>query len=74
MVALLGTVLGIVLGLAFAWVVVDALRSDGITHFSLPVVELVVFVVLAGVAGVVAAIVPARDTTRVDVLAAITTE
>jgi putative ABC transport system permease protein len=73
-VALLGTVLGIVLGLAFAWVVVDALRSDGITHFSLPVVELVVFVVLAGVAGVVAAIVPARSAARVDVLAAITTE
>ncbi len=73
-VALLGTVLGIVLGLAFGWVVVDAIRSDGVNLFSVPVVELVAFVVVAGLAGVVAAVVPARSAAGVDVLAAITTE
>jgi putative ABC transport system permease protein len=73
-VALLGTLLGIALGVVFAWVVVDALRSDGVTDFAVPGTELVVFVVLAGLAGVVAAVVPARSAARVDVLAAITTE
>lgn len=73
-VALLGTVLGVVLGLVFGWVVVDAIRSDGVNLFSVPVVELVIFVVVAGLAGVVAAVVPARSAARVDVLAAITTE
>lgn len=73
-VALLGTVLGIVLGLAFGWVVVDALRSQGVDRFAVPSGELVAFVALAVVAGVVAAVLPARSAARVDVLAAITTE
>ncbi len=73
-VALLGTILGIGLGLLFSWVVVDALRSDGVDRFSVPVTELVVYVVLAGVAGVIAAIVPARSAAKVDILSAITTE
>ena len=73
-VALLGTGLGIVLGVAFGWVVVHALQSDGVDVFAVPVLELVVFVAIAAVAGVVAAVVPARSAARVDVLAAITTE
>ena len=73
-VSLLGTILGIALGLAFAWVVVRALRSDGISAFSVPVTELAAFVVLAALAGVAAAVLPARSAARVDVLAAITTE
>ncbi|MDA8359873.1 MAG: ABC transporter permease [Actinomycetota bacterium] len=73
-VALIGTILGIVLGIVFGWVVVDAIRSDGVNLFSVPVVELVLFVVVAALAGVVAALVPARSAARVDVLAAITTE
>jgi len=73
-VALLGTVLGIVLGLVFAWVVVDALRSDGVNQYAVPVGELLVFVVLAALAGVVAAVLPARAAAKVDLLVAIATE
>jgi len=73
-VALLGTLLGIFLGLVFGWVVVDAVRSDGVEVFSVPVVELGIFVGAAVLAGVLAAVVPARSAARVDVLAAITTE
>ncbi|HUA95765.1 MAG TPA: FtsX-like permease family protein, partial [Acidimicrobiales bacterium] len=73
-VSLLGTVIGIAVGLAFGWVVVDALRSQGIDRFAVPAGELVAFVVLAAVAGVAAAVVPARSAARVDVLAAIATE
>ncbi len=73
-VALLGTVLGIVLGPIFAWRVVDALRSDGVSQYAVAVGELVVFVVPAALAGVVAAVLSARAAARVDLLAAIATE
>jgi putative ABC transport system permease protein len=73
-VSLLGTVLGILVGLAFGWVVVDALRSQGIDRFAVPEGELVAFVALAAVAGVAAAVLPARSAARVDVLAALATE
>jgi putative ABC transport system permease protein len=73
-VALLGTGLGIVLGVVFGWVVVRALHSVGVDVFAVPVVELLAFFVVAGIAGVLAAVVPARSAARVDVLAAITTE
>jgi putative ABC transport system permease protein len=42
--------------------------------FSLPVFTLIVFFILAGIAGVVAAIPPARRAAKVDVLRAVTTE
>ena len=42
--------------------------------FTLPIVSLVIFFILAGVAGVVAAIPPARRAAKVDVLRAVTTE
>ena len=73
-VALLGTVLGIALGLAFGWAVVDALRSQGVDRFAVPSGELAAVVALAAVAGVAAAVLPARSAARVDVLAAVTTE
>lgn len=73
-VALFATVLGIVLGVTFGWVVVDSLRSAGVSEFSLPIGELLAFVVVASLAGVVAAVVPARSAAKIDVLAAIADE
>jgi len=68
-----GALLGVVIGVTFAGLVVAALSSDGIM-FSVPVVQLIVFVVLAVFAGLVAGIPPARRAARLDVLDAITTE
>lgn len=68
-----GSLLGVVIGVTFAGLVVAALSSDGIT-FSVPVVQLIVFVVLAVLAGLVAGVPPARRAARLDVLDAITTE
>jgi putative ABC transport system permease protein len=73
-VAVLGTVLGITVGLLFSWVVVQALRSDGLNDYAVPVTELAGFVALSVLAGIVAAVIPARSAARVDVLRAITTE
>jgi putative ABC transport system permease protein len=74
LIALLGTALGIAIGLVFGWVLSRALRSQGFTQFSIPFVSLLWICALAAVAGVVAAIWPARRAARLNVLAAIATE
>jgi putative ABC transport system permease protein len=73
-IAVLGAVVGVAVGLLWGWVFVTALDGQGITELSIPVLQLVVFLLLAVVAGVVAAWLPARRASRLDVLAAIATE
>jgi putative ABC transport system permease protein len=73
-IAVLGAVLGLAVGVFFGWTIVRALRSQGITEFTLPAGQLVVFVVAAGLAGILAAVLPGRRAARVDVLRAIATE
>jgi len=73
-ITVLGAVLGLVVGTFFGWTLVRALHSQGITTFRLPVGSLIVFVVLAAIAGVVAAIFPGIRAARIDILRAITTE
>ena len=65
--------LGLVLGLFFAFVVIQALEGEGIT-FSLPIGQIVSLMVFAIVVGIVAAIFPARRASRLDVLHAISYE
>lgn len=72
-VALLGTFLGLVIGLFFGWALVQALKNEGINVLRIPVTQLVVVTVIATIAGVVAAIFPARRAARLDVLKAIAT-
>jgi putative ABC transport system permease protein len=69
----IGAILGTVLGIAFAVIVSRPLADQGFV-FILPVGWLVVFFVLAAIAGVLAAIPPARRAAKVDVLRAVTTE
>ena len=57
--ALIGTALGMVLGILLAVVVTQALADEGLV-FSVPVVSLIVFVIVAIIAGMLAAIFPAR--------------
>lgn len=71
--SLLGAVMGIVLGLGLGWVIVFALRDQGITTFSVPVSGTISIIVLSFIIGVLAAAYPARRATRVDVLEALTT-
>jgi putative ABC transport system permease protein len=71
--AAIGAVLGTVLGLAFAAIVSRPLAADGFV-FKVPIGALIAVFVLAGLAGVLAAIPPARRAARVDVLRAVTTE
>jgi putative ABC transport system permease protein len=71
--ALIGAVLGAVLGVIFAIVISRPLASDGFV-LSIPVVPLLLMLVLAALAGVIAAIGPARRASRMDVLEALAYE
>ena len=68
--SIVGALMGIVVGVAFAWVITTRFAGQGIT-FSIPGGQLVVFVVLAVIVGVIAAILPARRAARIDILEAI---
>jgi putative ABC transport system permease protein len=73
-IAVLGTVLGLTIGVLFGWAVIVALRDEGFEKFSPSPGQLAVVVVAAALAGVVAAAFPARRAAKLDVLRAITTE
>jgi putative ABC transport system permease protein len=65
--ALIGAILGMALGVVFAALIAQPLKDEGFT-LSYPVGSLVLLLILAGLAGVVAAIPPARRASRLDVL------
>jgi putative ABC transport system permease protein len=71
-IAVLGALLGIVTGLLFGVVLRQAVADDGISELAIPWVRLGVFVVIAAVVGVLAAVMPARRAAKLDVLKAIT--
>jgi putative ABC transport system permease protein len=73
-IAVFGAVLGIAVGIFFGWAMVQALKDQGVSALAIPAGQLLVYVALAGLAGVLAAILPARHAARLDVLRAITTE
>jgi putative ABC transport system permease protein len=73
LVALLGTTLGLAIGTFFGWALVQAMSSEGIT-LSIPGGSLAIITVLAALAGVGAAILPARRAARMDVLEAVSEE
>jgi putative ABC transport system ATP-binding protein len=70
-IALQGTVLGLVIGAFFGWAMVTAMRDQGITVFRLPLGTLAVVVVLASIAGIIAAVPPSRHAAKLDVLRAV---
>jgi putative ABC transport system permease protein len=71
--ALIGAVLGAVLGIFFAIVVSRPIADEGFV-LKIPVLSIVIFLVLAAIAGVLAAIPPARRASRLDVLEALAYE
>ena len=71
LIALLGTALGALLAIGGAWGIVQALADQNITTFAIPTVQMIVITLLAGGAGVVAAVGPARRAAKLDVLDAI---
>jgi putative ABC transport system permease protein len=73
-IALQGTVLGLAIGVFFGWALILAMKDQGITEFSVPYLNLAIVVVVAALAGVVAAILPSRRAAKLNILQAIVTE
>ena len=73
-IAILGGLLGIVVGIGFGVALQKALESEGVTVLDIPVPQLLIYLVLAGLAGVLAAIFPARRAAKLNVLEAISYE
>jgi putative ABC transport system permease protein len=71
--ALIGAILGTILGVIFASLVAVPLADEGF-ELSYPVGTLLLLLVLAALAGVLAAIFPARRAARLDVLRALAYE
>jgi len=69
-IALIGAALGLPLGILLAAVITKAMDSMDVT-FSLPVLAVVVFAIVATLAGMLAAILPARRASRLNVLKAL---
>lgn len=65
--ALIGAILGMALGIVFAALIAQPLKDEGFT-LSYPIGSLVALLVFAAVIGVLAAILPARRASRLDVL------
>jgi len=73
-VAVIGAVLGLAVGVFFGWAVVRAIADTGISTLSIPLGQLVVYLIVAGILGVLAAYFPARRAAGLNVLAAIAYE
>ncbi|MEZ5382389.1 MAG: FtsX-like permease family protein [Microthrixaceae bacterium] len=70
-IAVFGTVLGLLVGLIVAAAVMASLRDQGLSAFNAAPFRLAIITVLAAMAGVLAALRPARRAARMNVLAAI---
>jgi putative ABC transport system permease protein len=68
--SVIGGLLGIAIGMVFAWLTTRAL-SEWDVSYSIPAGQLAIVAVLAVAVGIVGAIIPARRGARVDVLSAI---
>lgn len=71
LIAVLGAAFGIVIGTVFGWMTVQALADQGLSTFAFPAGQVLIAVVAAAVAGMLAAVLPARRAARVDVLRAL---
>ncbi len=72
--AVFGAVLGLVIGSTIGFGVISSLEGNGLQTFAIPAGQLVIWLVVAALAGVLAAVGPARKASRLDILKAISYE
>ncbi|NUS73859.1 MAG: FtsX-like permease family protein [Corynebacteriales bacterium] len=73
-IAVFGSLLGIVVGCGLGTAIVKALKDDGISELDFPWTRLIIFLIIAIVVGLFAAIIPAIKAARTNVLRAISYE
>ena len=74
LIAIFGSLLGLVLGVLYGVGLQRVLASEGISELSIDVPQLTIFLVVSAVGGVIAALWPAWRASRLDVLKAISTD
>jgi putative ABC transport system permease protein len=70
-IAVIGCIFGLGLGVFWGWAFTTALREQGLDQFDVPPVQIAAFLVFSVIAGAVAAWLPAWRASRLDVLEAI---
>lgn len=70
-IAVFGAILGVVMGIFFGWAMLKALEDLGLTAFSVPIVQIGIYLLLSALAGVIAAILPSYKASRMNILNAI---
>jgi putative ABC transport system permease protein len=73
-IAVMGAVLGSALGLAFGAALAEAFTRSQQATVSIPVTQIAAYIVVTALAGVLAAIAPARRAARLNILEAIAAE
>lgn len=63
---LVGAIVGVVLGIVYGWAATQTMTDR--VYFQLPVGQILLFVALSGLAGVIAALVPARRAARTSIV------
>ncbi|GIH70588.1 ABC transporter permease [Sphaerimonospora thailandensis] len=63
---LVGAIVGVVLGIAYGWAATQTMADR--VYFQLPIGQILIFVVLSGLAGVLAALLPARRAARTSIV------
>jgi putative ABC transport system permease protein len=73
-IAVMGALFGVIIGIAFGWALQQALASRGFTDLGIPGGQLVIYVVVSALLGVLFAIFPARRAAKLNILDAISYE
>ena len=73
-ISLIGAVSGAALGIGIGLAMSQVLKDEGIKSISIPALQIAVYVAVAAVAGVLAAVGPARAAAKVDVLKAVVSD
>jgi putative ABC transport system permease protein len=73
-IALLGVVNGLAIGIFFGWAFVTGLRDEGFSVFVVPIPLLIIVVIILLGASLLAALFPARRASKLDILRAISSE
>ncbi len=73
-ISLIGAVSGAALGIGIGLAMSQILKDEGIKSISIPTVQIAAYVALAALAGVLAAVGPARVAAKVDLLQAVVTD
>ena len=73
-VAAFGGIMGAIIGILFAWAAVVVIPDSFISSFAVPWFTLIIYMVVAAIAGLIAAYFPARRASRLNILYAIAYE